>query len=90
MKEVGGGKARKLEALVGDASGCVLLAAKKEEEGGGGLLKKGATLEVNANVEMFRGAMRLAPKSLEASSASLTPNSENNMSEILFDFVEAK
>ncbi len=90
MKEVGGGKARKLEALVGDASGCVLLAAKKEEEGGEGLLKKGATLEVNANVEMFRGAMRLAPKSLEASSASLTPNSENNMSEILFDFVEAK
>ena len=90
MKEVGGKQARKLEALVGDASGCVLLAAKKEEEGGEGLLKKGATLAVKANVEMFRGAMRLAPVSLEASSVSLKPNSSTNMSEIMFDFVEAK
>ena len=88
VKEVGGKKAGKLEALVGDASGCVLLAGKKDGEGE--LLKKGATLEVNASVEMFRGAMRLAPKSLAASSVSLKPNSANNMSEILFDFVEAK
>jgi len=81
------------EAVVGDATGAILLTARNDQVSH---LKKGATVTLrNAKIEMFKGHMRLAVDKwgkLETSSTQLQEdiNTTENLSETEYELVRTE